>query len=1136
MKRKTLNKRILASIASFSLCASLLNFNVVNAVEQSNESTFNNKVAIEKIAGFFTGTQNKDGGAAEIVKYNKDNNKFYVINGVESKIHVVSLDGIGEDYTDLTSEKEISVKALVENNDFKYGDITSISISNERKEIAVTVQEEDYTKNGKIVILNYDGELIEIYNCGIQPDMITYTSDSKYLLTANEGEPREGYNSVDPEGSVTLVNLESKESKNIGFDGVTLEGDVILRNNGTNSPVVDLEPEYITISDDNKKAYVSLQENNAIAVVDIEQGAINTVKGLGFKDHSLEENSMDVVKDGEINLETLPIKGVYMPDSIQYYNGYIITANEGDASEWGDYSNVGKLKDIKSSLVLNADNFGGYETQEELDAKLNEIQNTTTYDKLEVLTEVGSDAIYTLGGRSFSVWDAETLELVYDSGNDFETITGERYPDYFNVSNSKIEKDDRSTKKGPEPEEVKIGQVGHKTYAFVGLERIGGFMTYDITDPSNISFVNYTNSRDFSDKIAGDSGPEGMDFISAENSVTGYPMLVVSNEVSGTVAVYEIYDGYVSSDKEITIFHTNDVHSRVDNYSKFKAYIDNYDNKVVLDAGDTLHGLSFVTLEKGSSIVKVMNEIGYDAISPGNHDFNYGYLRLKELGNEANFNILAANVTKDGNAEFEQNIIKEVDGVKVGVFGLATPETAYKTNPNNVEGLDFGTKESIIETSQEMVNNLEEQGAEVIIGLMHMGIDTSSEVKSTDIAENVEGIDLIVDGHSHSTLDKYEEFNNNHETKIASTGEYLSNLGQVTISIDEEGNKEIDLKSVNMSELTQTDENIDNLINTIKAEQDVILSEEVGETPIKLEGAREQVRWGHTNLGRLITSAMLNETGADIALTNGGGIRASIEEGKITKGDVITVLPFGNYIVTKNMKGSDIIKALEHGLVEGTGSFTHFAGMEVYGEKYTDESGNVRWKVNNVVINGELLDENKTYTVATNDFIAAGGDSYTMFNDYPTLNEYSLLDEALINYISKIDKETILAIDGETRLIEGEMPEDSTDDEEDDNTNNEQKPGDNENNTPNEDDGSDNEDKDKDASENPSTDKNNNNAGNTTVVTKPNITNTSTTNTSNKVTTTTKTGDNNVAIPVLLGLIALGSLGVVATLKKKKKA
>ena len=168
------------------------------------------------------------------------------------------------------------------------------------------------------------------------------------------------------------------------------------------------------------------------------------------------------------------------------------------------------------------------------------MKNDPAYEKLEVLTDMGNDAVYTLGGRSFSIWKADTMELVYDSGSDFEKITAEAYPEYFNWSNDDDAMDKRSAKKGPEPEDVKIGTIGDKVYAFIGLERIGGIMAYDITNPSDVKFANYLNTRDFSQKIAGDVSPEGLEFIPAQMSPTLRPLVLSGNEVSGTVAVNQI--------------------------------------------------------------------------------------------------------------------------------------------------------------------------------------------------------------------------------------------------------------------------------------------------------------------------------------------------------------------------------------------------------------------------------------------------------------------------------------------------------------------------------------------------------------------------------------------------------------------
>lgn len=999
IKRKILCK-VISALLTTMIMTSMVDFTLVNAESKS---------FIEKVATFSTGSSSEDGGAAEIVKYNKDNNKFYVINGIKSQIHIVSLDNANGN---LNEDSIINVKSFVEKDGFVYGDITSISINNERKEIAVSVQEQDYTKNGKVVIVDYDGNLKSIYEAGAQPDMITYTPDSKYILTANEGEPRSGVGEgiIDPQGSVTIVNLESGESKLATFEKFDdsreklLNDKVILMKDA--KPSVDLEPEYIAVDSGSNKAYVSLQEANSIATLDIEAGEFISVKGLGFKNHSQNGNEIDVVKDKEINIKTEEnLYGVYMPDGITLYevNGksYILTANEGDAREFGNFN---ALKEIK------------------INDKKVEVLDNSKFDGLE------EDKNYVLGGRSFSVWDADTIELVYDSGSDFEKITAEMYPDYFNSNNKSLEIDNRSGKKGPEPEEVRVGAVGDKIYAFVGLERIGGVMSYDITDPNNISFKEYVNTRDFSSDIAGDVAPEGMDFIEAEYSPTGYPLLLVACEVSGTVAVMQINEGYVEKAKEITIFHTNDVHSRVDNYSKVKAYINNYNNKLLVDVGDTFHGQSIATLEFGSSIAKILKAMGYSTMVPGNHDFNYGQDRLKELGEESGVKILAANIKKNGATKYDEYTIEEVDGVKIGVFGIATPETAYKTNPNNVTGLDFGTKDSIIKDAENMVSKLKEEGADVVIALSHLGIDSDSTVKSTDIAKAVDGIDLIIDGHSHSILEDYSEFNNSNETKIASTGEYLNGLGQVTISIDENLQVEnIDLKTVDTNTLVEEDAEISSLIDSIREGQEDILNEVVGSTPIKLEGSRELVRSGHTNLGRLITSAMLNETGADIAITNGGGIRDSIEAGDITKDSIIKVLPFGNYIVTKKVKGSDIVAALEHGMVEGSGSFAHFAGITVETKKESDEEGVIRHKVLSIKINGEDLDLNKEYVLATNDFMAVGGDGYTMFSEYPTLNEYSALDESLIKYIEKVGSEGIIAIDKEERLVVKESSSETTD-------------------------------------------------------------------------------------------------------------
>lgn len=462
---------------------------------------------------------------------------------------------------------------------------------------------------------------------------------------------------------------------------------------------------------------------------------------------------------------------------------------------------------------------------------------------------------------------------------------------------------------------------------------------------------------------------------------------------------------------EITILHTNDTHSRIKEgvgfariATKAREMKNEGKNVLLLDTGDTLHGLPIATISKGEPIVKVMNKVGYDAMVPGNHDFNYGYNRLLELKGMANFPMVASNVVKDnGTRDFEPYIIKEIDGVKVGIFGLSTPETKYKSNPKNTEGVKF---EDPVAVSKNMVKKLKDEGVDVIIALSHLGMDEESEIKSIDVAGQVEGIDIIVDGHSHTTL---TEGRGVKDTLIVQTGQYTDNLGVVNIKVKNGKVTEKIARLITTEEASsiEEDENIKNLIVEIEKKNEEVTKIEVGETKVRLDGDREKVRAGETNLANIITDIMLEAGEADVTITNGGGIRASIEPGKITKGDVIAVLPFGNYLVVKEVKGIDILNALEHGTKsypEPAGGFPQVAGM-TYRLDLNKEVGK---RIHSVEIQGKPLDINKIYKVATNDFMAAGGDGYEMLGGGKLIAEYPGLDEIVAEHIGKlgvIDKE-----------------------------------------------------------------------------------------------------------------------------------
>lgn len=483
--------------------------------------------------------------------------------------------------------------------------------------------------------------------------------------------------------------------------------------------------------------------------------------------------------------------------------------------------------------------------------------------------------------------------------------------------------------------------------------------------------------------------------------------------------------------KSITILHTNDSHARVFEgkydgmgFAKLSTLIQQFkaenENILLLDAGDTFHGTTFATLEKGNSIVKIMNQIGYDSMAAGNHDFNYGYNRLLELAGMADFPILSANVIYEDTGELvlDPYIIRTIDGIKFGIFGLSTPETHYKTHPKNVEGLKFTDP---VAAANKMVKELKTKDVDVIISLTHLGTDESSTDTSLKVAQGAPGIDLIVDGHSH-TVDDIE----NSGTLIVSAGEYLKNLGVVELTFNED-NELISREATRITKEeaanTEPDPAVEALIQEIEEGQKEILSEEIGFTNVKLDGEREQVRAGETNLGNLITDAMLEITGANVALMNGGGIRASIEKGVITKGDVITVLPFGNYIQTLEVPGSAIKEALENGVKSYpavSGAFPHVAGIS-YAIDVEKPAGE---RVHSIKINEQPLDMNKFYTLATNDFLAAGGDEYTILTNYKVTGDFPALDEAVIEYIKK--RETIEP-KVENRIVAAPTPKDDGD-------------------------------------------------------------------------------------------------------------
>lgn len=498
----------------------------------------------------------------------------------------------------------------------------------------------------------------------------------------------------------------------------------------------------------------------------------------------------------------------------------------------------------------------------------------------------------------------------------------------------------------------------------------------------------------------------------------------------------------------IVILHTNDVHGAIDNYASVAALKDAYEaagaQVLLMDAGDFSQGSTSVNVSEGATAVELMNMAGYDVATTGNHEFDYGYANLKTLMEQAEFPILAANAfTAEGElAMDEANHTFQLGDVTVGVFGLATPETATKAHPAKLEGVTFLAEDELFACAQEQVDELTAAGCDYIICLGHLGIDAESTGnRSIDLLENVTGIDVFIDGHSHSTQSDIAEETNGTgmvgDTILTSTGTKLESVGVVDIAAD----GTIDASTISMEELNATegftpDQDIATRVSEINAQIEEDMGQVIGTSEVDLDGVRENVRASETNLGDLITDAMLWQAGqdneeVDAAITNGGGIRASIAAGDITKKSVNDVLPFGNTLYVVELTGAELLEALEASTYctpEPVGAFPQVAGIEFTintgaaydaGENYPGTTYAEPASINRVTIltvGGQAFDADATYTIVTNDFLAAGGDTYYAFSAAESGYDTGIsLDQVVMDYITEeLDGTVTAAAYGQT--------------------------------------------------------------------------------------------------------------------------
>lgn len=477
---------------------------------------------LEKIGSYDT----KKEAGSEIVAYDKDSKRMFVTNGANNAIDVI----------DISNPTSTSLVKSIDLNTYGTG-VNSVAAYNGKVAVATENKSSDGLKTnskGNVVFFDINGTHLKTVKAGYLPDMVTFNEDGSKVIVANEGEPNGDY-SVDPEGSIGIINTDD-----YSYTEITLDMQTTNANDGTlvrlgatpsNSQTKDLEPEYITVL--GNYAYVTLQENNALAKVDLTTNTLEFIKSFGAKDYS-SKNTIDIEENGTIEMKNYPsLFGLYQPDSIASYSynnsTYLVTANEGDGREYLYDDKDGEEQESHvdekkiSKLDLDSSIANAYENDNDLKVMidLGDTDNDGVYEEL-----------YTYGARSFSIWD-ENADLVWDSGDQISKKIAQIQPDLFNQDEGEI--DGRSGNKGGEPEALTVGVIDNKTYAFIGLERQNAILIYDITNPTNASFVKYIETGS-----NGDISPEGMKFISSSDSSNGKDLLLVSYEMSGSTVIYEV--------------------------------------------------------------------------------------------------------------------------------------------------------------------------------------------------------------------------------------------------------------------------------------------------------------------------------------------------------------------------------------------------------------------------------------------------------------------------------------------------------------------------------------------------------------------------------------------------------------------
>ena len=864
---------------------------------------------------------------------------------------------------------------------------------------------------------------------------------------------------------------------------------------------------------------LEVQDNNDIASltgggVIFQDNPVPTVLGLI---HFTRPNGLDPSDRDDVALiRNTPVFGMFMPDAMAAYEKdgrtYFLTANEGD--DRGEDERVGDLENTGDPALPALDPSRFPDADElTLDENTGRLGVSTVDGDLD---EDGDyDQLFAYGARSFSIWD-DRGNLIYDSGDEFEQITARLVPEFFNSDNDENTFDTRSDAKGPEPEAVTTGKINGRIYGFIGLERIGGIMVYDITDPFQPFFVTYVNNRDFKGDpeagTAGDLGVEGLVFVSPDDSPTGDPLLIAANEVSGTVTTFGI-DAGTDDGFLLTILHNNDGESQLidagsglENFggiARFNSLVDQLrtdatdsgSEVLVLSSGDNfLAGPEFsASLEAGVFYDAIaLESIGYDAIQLGNHDFDFGPNLLADFINSFKTPVqyLAGNLDFGGepvlqnlvdNGRIAPSVVIDKGGEKIGIVGAVTPNLPFISSPGNVMLIDVdndGDSDTadIAILVQAEIDTMTAAGVNKIVLISHLqGIDEDLALipllSGVDVAIAGGGDELLanadnrlIPGDEANIFGPYPLNATNADgdsVPVVTTPGSYRYVGRLEIEFDDLGNVvaasggPVRVSGIKPDPVEPDPELLTSVVEPIEEFTNNLATNIIANSEVDLDGTRNGVRGGETNLGNVIADALLSkatelagEFGVphpQVAMQNGGGIRndSIIPAGPVTELDTFDILPFGNFVtIVENVSPAQLKQLMENAVSalgggSGTGRFAQVAGMKVEYDtnqvtQVIDGNGNIETEGERirsitlddgteVVVNGEVVPSASSVNVATVDFLARGGDQYP-FGDAPFtvlgVSYQQALASYLIDGLGGVITEDQYPVGGEGRLVD----------------------------------------------------------------------------------------------------------------------